>query len=97
MKAPKIFACLSLAVALSGAPALLAQPAVQGGVDKSGSSAAMDSATGRALLDELMKQMDEKAEDARKYGGEWSGGRWVTMVLLIVLSAIVAAEKTFNS
>jgi hypothetical protein len=40
--------------------------------------------------------MNEKAEAAKKYGGQWSGARWVTMVGLIVLSAIVAAEKTLT-
>jgi hypothetical protein len=100
MRLPKTLSLSLLALALSGGPALIAQPAVQSVLDKSSgvsSAAPMDPAAGRAILDDLMKQMNEKAEDAEKYGGEWGSGRWVTMVMLIVLSAIVAAEKTFNS
>jgi hypothetical protein len=52
---------------------------------------------GRELIDELMKQMDKKAEDAEHYGGNWSGIRLTTMLSLIVLSAVVAAEKTIAS
>jgi hypothetical protein len=41
--------------------------------------------------------MDEKADAAKKYGGQWSQARWATMISLIVLSAVVAAEKTIAS
>jgi hypothetical protein len=62
--------------------------------DKNASSTSpLPAEEGRALIAELMQKMDEKAADAKKYGGDWSKARWGTMVSLIVLSAIVAFEK----
>ncbi len=52
---------------------------------------------GRRLISELIAQMDQRAEEAEHYGGLWGRIRLVTALSLIVLSAIVAAEKTITS
>lgn len=52
---------------------------------------------GRRLISNLIAQMDQKAKDAEHYGGSWGRIRLVSAISLIVLSAIVAAEKTITS
>jgi hypothetical protein len=55
------------------------------------------STKGQVLLDDLIRQIDQKADAAEYYGSSWSRIRLATMLSLIVLSAIVAADKTFAS
>jgi hypothetical protein len=43
-------------------------------------AAPMQAEEGSGLLRDLTKQMEQKANDAEKYGGQWGLVRWATMI-----------------
>lgn len=93
-------ACV-LAITLFGVASLFGQSSAQNGAQRevvasNAAAAPLQQEDGRKLIDDLKKQMDEKALAAQKYAGEWGYARWTTSMLLIVLSAIVAASKSIE-